>query len=206
MRFRLSPIVILLVGLFPLFGRAEDDALPLKMDRTLKNHPVPADGATAFIYAQHVEAKKDDQMEAYGDVELRKNGQVVKTEHCYTARTSKDVLAEGAVRFEQSGLTVTGSVLKLNLDSDIGEMAQPKFELSENHARGTADVMHIEGKKNYTFDDATYTTCPAGQDDWLLRMSRLDIDRTDTGRCGASGSGGIQGSADPLYTLDGLRR
>ena len=39
-------------------------------------------------------------------------------------------------------------------------------------------VMHIEGKKNYTFDDATYTTCPAGQDDWLLRMSRLDIDRT----------------------------
>ena len=68
--------------------------------------------------------------------------------------------------------------MKLNLDTDLGELSQPQFEFSENHARGAAETMHILGKKNYTFDDATYTTCPAGNDDWLLRMSRLEIDRT----------------------------
>jgi LPS-assembly protein len=179
MPFRLSPIVLLLFGLFPLSGRAEDAALPLKMDRTFKRHPVSAEGTAAFINARHVEAKTGDQLEAYGDVELRQNGQVVRTEHLLYGQESKDVLAEGMVRFEQAGLTVTRPVLRLNLDSDIGEMIQPQFEFSENHSRGNAKVMHIEGKKNYSFDDATYTTCPAGNDDWLLHMSRLDIDRTE---------------------------
>jgi LPS-assembly protein len=178
MHFRFLPFAFLLPGLFPLFGHAEDAALPLKMDRTFKRHPASSEETAAFINARHVEAKKDDQLEAYGDVELRQNGQVVKTEHLLYGQASKDVLAEGSVRFEQGGLVVTGPVLKLNLDSDLGEMSQPKYEFSENHARGSAKVMHIAGKKNYTFDDATYTTCPAGQDDWLLRMSRLDIDRT----------------------------
>ena len=88
------------------------------------------------------------------------------------------MLAEGAVRIEQNGAVLRGPVLKLNLDTDLGEMSQPQYEFSENHARGSAEILHITGRKNYTFDDATYTTCPAGNDDWLLRVSRLDIDRT----------------------------
>ena len=138
MHFRFLPIAFLLPGLFPLFGHAEDAALPLKMDRTFKRHPASSEETAAFINARHVEAKKDDQLEAYGDVELRQNGQVVKTEHLLYGQASKDVLAEGSVRFEQGGLVVTGPVLKLNLDSDMGEMSQPKYEFSENHARGTA--------------------------------------------------------------------
>ena len=163
MPFRFSPIAFLLLGLFPPFGHAEDAPLPLKLDRTFRRNPVAAEGAAAFINARHVEAKKDDQLEATGDVELRQNGQVVKADHLLYGQESKDVLAEGAVQLEQPGLLVTGPLLKLNLDTDVGEMSLPKYEFSENHARGTAEVMHIEGKKNYTFDDATYTTCPAGE-------------------------------------------
>jgi LPS-assembly protein len=178
MPLRFSPVVFLLIGLFPLLGHAEDAALPLKMDRTFKRHPAASDGTAAFINAQHVEAQKGEQLEASGDVELRQNGQVISAGHLLYGQESKDVLAEGSVRLEQAGIAVTGPVLKLNLDTDLGEMSQPHFEFSENHARGSAETMHILGKKNYIFDDATYTTCPAGDDDWLLRMSHLDIDRT----------------------------
>ncbi len=179
MRFRFSPVVLLLLGMFPLPGHAENAPLPLKLDRTFKKHPAAASEDTAaFINAQHVEAKKGEQLEASGDVELRQNGQVISAGHLVYGQESKDVLAEGSVRIEQPGLVATGPVLTLNLDTDLGEMSQPQFEFSENHARGSAETMHILGKKNYTFDDATYTTCPAGDDDWLLRMSHLDIDRT----------------------------
>ena len=178
MRFRFSPVVLLLLGMFPLPGHAENAPLPLKLDRTFKKHPAVSEDTAAFINAQHVEAQKGEQLEASGDVELRQNGQVVSAGHLVYGQESKDVLAEGSVRIEQPGLVATGPVLKLNLDTDLGEMNQPQFEFSENHARGSAETMHILGKKNYTFDDATYTTCPAGDDDWLLRMSRLDIDRT----------------------------
>jgi LPS-assembly protein len=178
MPFRFPPVALIILGLFPLLGHAAGTGLPLKLDKTFKRHPVSSEGAPAFINAQHVEAKKGEQLEASGDVELRQNGQVVNAGHLIYGQETKDVLAEGAVRFEQPGMVATGPVLKLNLDTDIGEMSQPRYELSENHARGAAEIMHIAGKKNYTFDDATYTTCPAGNDDWLLRMNRLEIDRT----------------------------
>ncbi len=152
--------------------------MPLKLDRTFKRLPAATEGTAAFINANHVEARKDDQLEAYGNVELRQNGQVVSAEHLRYNQVSKDVLAEGSVRLEQTGAVLRGPVLNLNLDTDMGEMSQPQYEFSENHARGDADILHILGKKNYTFDDATYTTCPAGNDDWMLRTSRLDIDRT----------------------------
>jgi LPS-assembly protein len=177
MRFRVNPTLLILLALFPLSGLAEDAALPLKLDRTFKKNPPSSEGAAAFISAQHVEAKKGDQLEANGDVELRQGGQVISAGHLVYGQVSKDVLAVGDVRIEQPGSVVSGPVLKLNLDSYLGEMLQPQFQLSENHARGAAEKVQIAGKKNYTFEDATYTTCPAGNDDWLLRMSRLDIDR-----------------------------
>lgn len=178
MPLRFPFVAFLLFGLYPLLGHADEAPLPLKLDRTFRRNPVPTDGSAAFINAQHVEAKTGDQLEASGDVELRQNGQVISAGHLLYGQESKDVLAEGAVRLEQNGVMVTGPVLKLNLDTDLGEMNQPQFQFSENHARGTAETMHILGKKSYTFDDATYTTCPAGDDDWMLHMSRLDIDRT----------------------------
>lgn len=178
MRLRFSPVVLILCGVFPLFAQAENAPLPLKLDRTFKRlPPVASESTAAFINADHVEAKKDDQLEAYGNVELRQNGQVIGAEHLRYWQTSKDVLAEGSVHMEQTGTILRGPVLKLNLDTDIGEMNQPQYEFSETHARGEADLLHIQGKKNYTFDNATYTTCPAGNDDWLLHVSRLDIDR-----------------------------
>jgi LPS-assembly protein len=178
MRFRFSPVVLLLLGTFPLSAHAENPPLPLKLDRTFKRLPAAPEGTAAFINANHVEAKKGAQLEAYGNVELRQDGQVLGAEHLLYGQESKDVLAEGSVRLEQSGAVLRGPVLTLNLDTDIGEMSQPQYEFSEIHARGEAATLHIKGKRNYTFDSATYTTCPAGSDDWLLRVSRLDIDRT----------------------------
>jgi len=177
MHFRFSPVLLLLLGTFPLLAHAEDAPLSLKLDRSFRKLPAVSEGVPAFIDAQHVEAKKGGRLEASGEVQLRQGGQVINAGHLLYEQESKDVLAEGSVKIEQDGAVLRGPVLKLNLGSDLGEMSQPQFEFSQNHARGSASVLHIAGKKNYTFDDATYTTCPAGDDDWLLRMSRLDIDR-----------------------------
>jgi len=179
MRFRFPLVALLLLGMFPPSGQAENAPLQLKLDRTFKRLPTAPEGTAAFINANHVEAKKGEQLEAYGNVELRQDGQVVSAEHLTYGQESKDVLAEGSVRLEQGGAVLRGPVLTLNLDTDVGEMSKPQYEFTENHARGEAATLHILGKKNYTFDDATYTTCPAGKDDWLLRMSRLDIDREE---------------------------
>jgi len=72
---------------------------------------------------------------------------------------------------------MTGPSFKINLDKNTGEMSQPSFSLRDSKVRGSADVMHLEGKQIYSFEGASYTSCPAGNDDWLLKMSDLELDR-----------------------------
>jgi LPS-assembly protein len=148
------------------------------MDRTFKMLPAATEGTAAFISAQKVETRKGEQLEARGDVELRQSGQVISADHMSYGQESKDLLAEGGVRIEQVGAMVSGPMLSMNMDSNIGDMPQPEFQFSENHARGNASTLHIASKQMYFFESATYTTCPAGNDDWLLKMSRLKIDRS----------------------------
>lgn len=178
MRFCFSFFVLSLFGVFPLFGHAEEAPPPLRLERKINLSPSAADNTTAFVSAQSVKVQKDKQLEATGAVELRQSDQVIKADHLLYEQESQDIHADGSVSLEQKGAMVAGPSLKLNLDSNIGEMNQPQFRFSENHSRGTAETLHIESKTNYAFDDATYTTCPAESDDWLVRMSRLDIDRT----------------------------
>jgi LPS-assembly protein len=211
MRHRFRPAALLLLVAIPLSGHAEDAGLPLRLERSFKKSPPSAEGAAAFISAQHVEAKKGDQLEANGDVELRQGGQVIRAGHLVYGQASKDVTAVGDVRIEQPGSVVIGPMLKLNLDTYLGEMLQPQFEFSENHARGAAENVQILGKLNYTFEGATYTTCPAGNDDWLLRMSSLEIDRK--AQVGVAHHARVEFKGVPiLYTpwmdfaLDGNRR
>jgi LPS-assembly protein len=37
--------------------------------------------------------------------------------------------------------------------------------------------MHIESKQKYNFEHGIYTSCPVGNDDWLLKMTELDLNR-----------------------------
>jgi LPS-assembly protein len=81
------------------------------------------------------------------------------------------------VKIEQEGATVSGPILKLNLVTNLGEMAQPEFVFIEPRAHGSAQMVHFEGKGLYAFDNASYTTCPMDNDGWFLKAHRLELDR-----------------------------
>ncbi|MDD2914111.1 MAG: LPS-assembly protein LptD [Gallionella sp.] len=147
------------------------------MDKTFMAMDPPAQGTPAFVEADHLEGKKENQIEATGNAILRKRGQSIRADRLLYFQDTQDVDARGSVVLEQSGSTMSGPHLTLNLDTNIGIMEQPLFHLAENDGRGSADVMHIQDKQHFTLDNATYTTCPADNEDWLLKMSGLEIDR-----------------------------
>lgn len=77
----------------------------------------------------------------------------------------------------QGGNTMRGPRLLFNLGSSAGKMEQPQFYLEENNARGSASVMRIQDRQHLSLDAATYTTCPAGNQDWQMKMGELELDR-----------------------------
>ncbi|MBU4045847.1 MAG: LPS assembly protein LptD, partial [Gammaproteobacteria bacterium] len=163
--------------LFTLTCPAVAETLPLKLDRTFKRLPAQDEPGVAFISAERIEARQGDQMEASGKVELRQEGRVVKADHLLYEQEKQNVYADGNVSIVQGETVMSGPKLKMNLDLDVGEMAQPEFFIGENDARGTAAMLNMEGRNHQTFRSAVYTTCPAGNDDWLIRMSTLELDR-----------------------------
>lgn len=177
MRFRFFLLSLSAVYAYSQACQAQEEPLPLKLERTFKRLPASSDATPTFITARSVEAKEGQVLEATGDAELRKSDQLIRADHLLFLQDSNELFADGSVRVEQKGGAMEGPSLKMNLDENTGEMVQPSFSLSDSKARGRAEMMHIEGKQQYSFEQASYTSCPAGEDDWLLKMSELDLDR-----------------------------
>lgn len=171
MRFRFLSVFLVGLGLFSPHCHAAE--LPASAVAVAG----PESEKTVYIEAEQMTGRKNEQMEAHGNVELQQGDKKVYAEHLYYEPGTRELTATGSVRLEQSSGSVSGLDLKMNLDSNVSEMSKPIFRLNQHNARGSAEIMRSRGKLDYVFDGATYTTCPAGNDDWLLKMSRLEIDK-----------------------------
>lgn len=176
MHLRLNFVALSLLSAFTPMVYAKGDALLLKLDRTFMNMPKGKEETPAYISAQRLEGQTENQIVASGDVELRKRGQTVFADRVVYQQTSQELVADGAVRIEQNGMQMQGPHVKLNLDTNIGEMTKPVFKLAANNSRGSADILLMKGQQKYSVKNVEYTMCPIGNDDWLLKASQLEID------------------------------
>jgi LPS-assembly protein len=176
MRFLSKPIIFSLLCSFALYVDANAEPLVPGKNKIVAAAE-PTQEAPAVVEADRLSGKKGNRIEAAGNVILRKGDQSIRADQLSYSQNTQDVDARGSVVFEQAGSTMSGPHLIFNMDTGIGVMEQPQFYIKENDARGSAEVMHIQGMRHYDLDKATYTTCMAGNDDWLLKMSSLEIDR-----------------------------
>ncbi len=177
MRFRFFLISLAVLFVFSPVTLAQDAPPPKKTDRSSKKSSTKDKASPTVITADSVEAKQNQVLEATGNAELRKDDQMIRADHLLFLQQSNELFADGAVRIENSDTSVSGPSLKLNMNNNTGEMAQPSFTLNDSDTRGSAEVLRIEGKQLYNFEKASYTSCPAGNDDWLLKMGELELDR-----------------------------
>ena len=132
----------------------------------------------ATIEADRIEGHQDKEVEAFGDVIIRSEDKTLSGDYMRYDAPSDEVYGKGHVQTEQSGSRMKGTELKLQLEKNIGHIDQAEYELTETHARGDAKRILFEGKDKYRAEDARYTTCPIGTDDWFLHVKDLEIDRT----------------------------
>jgi len=177
MRFRLRYLFILVLICFAQHTYAGESLPDLRADN---NPPALTDSSqegTAVIDADSLTGKTKDQIEATGDAKLRQGGQSIRADTLQFNQRTHEVDAKGSVILKQDGNSMSGPHLQFNMDTSAGTMEQPVFYIKENDSRGSADVLHIQDRLHYSLENATYTTCPAGNQDWMLSMGSLEIDR-----------------------------
>lgn len=177
MPFRLTPAAFLLFCAFASVAQAETAGAALNSNSQVSTADSETDDSPVYLSAEQVKGSQRGQVEASGNVELRKSDQAIFADFMNYDSGSRDVAARGSVRLEQDNNVILGPQLQFNLDTNTGEMPQPVFTLGDSHARGSADLVNLEGRESYVLRNVDYTTCPAGNDDWLLKIQKLDIDR-----------------------------
>jgi LPS-assembly protein len=94
----------------------------------------------------------------------------------YDSKTGTFVIA-GDVEFRDPETTIKASNAELSQINESVKFETAEFELLAVPARGSAGQVKVEGAGRLYLEDAAYTSCPVGQDDWMLRASSIEINQ-----------------------------
>jgi LPS-assembly protein len=83
---------------------------------------------------------------------------------------------KGDVEYRAPDLRLKGSGGFWDADGG-GQFTGTEFELPTRPARGAAAELGMTPAGDLKMRDVSFTTCPAGNDDWFLRASSIDIDQ-----------------------------
>lgn len=132
--------------------------------------------APVFLAADRLQGHVEKEIEAIGRAELSTGDQFISAERMKYNQNTNEAEAVGSVRIDQRGDILEGSNLKFNLSSKTGQLSNPGYSLRDASSRGYADMLLFEGENQYRLKKTTYTTCPAGDDSWLLQVADLKLD------------------------------
>jgi LPS-assembly protein len=153
--------------------------LKLKMQESLLPPvaPDPEANLPVFVEADRIQGTQDRDLQAQGDVVLRRRGQTLFADQLHYSLPSREVTADGNVRLDRLGDVITGDHAFFDLGRESGYIDAPTYRFRQFHARGRANKLEIKDRDSYRAVRATYTNCDVGNDDWYLKVQRLEIDR-----------------------------
>jgi len=151
----------------PLALKTEDRLNPLR--------PVE-DEIPVFVQGAKISGQTGVATTVEGDAELRKRGSLIKAETITYWPPDDEMLAKQDVRALKNGDLFTGTELRLKLDAQTGYFLNVHYLLAGEKARGEAKRLDFLGQDSYRAENATYTTCGPGNDDWYLKVGELQLD------------------------------
>jgi len=138
----------------------------------------PAPGPTHFE-ADLISGHDQRELLAEGSVVMRNLREQMQADWLRYDQTTDIAEARGNVVFMRDQDRLLGSSLKLKLEARLGDMKDVQFQLSSKDGqkvRGEASNLAFVGPDVYRMSEASYTSCPAGNQDWLLKMDDLKLD------------------------------
>lgn len=173
---RLALIVMLLLS---LTGRvqAADEPIQLMPSHALGTAGSGLRGPTQ-VDADRIHGQSGQYLEAEGDVVIHNQREQVQADWLRYDQPEDEIEASGQVTLLRDNGRIEGTHLRLKLTERIGKFDAIRYQLvsADLTGRGQAAALHFQGRDRYQLDEATYTTCPAGNDDWVLRSKELDLD------------------------------
>jgi LPS-assembly protein len=124
--------------------------------------------------ADGVEGTRDGELKLSGKVEIRQGERRIQTRDATYNPQDESFEVDQGVEYSDGTVTVRGS--GAHIDREGGAVFEgAEFELEDRNARGSADRIRATTEGTLSLDRVRYTTCPLGNEDWMLTASDIDI-------------------------------
>ncbi|SMM98984.1 Outer membrane protein Imp, required for envelope biogenesis / Organic solvent tolerance protein precursor [uncultured Candidatus Thioglobus sp.] len=115
-----------------------------------------------------------------GNVSLNSSQYYLSADKIKIQKHTKTSSASGNVKFQSDKIMITGNkaVIKKQDGKALFNFEQVKFHYPESKINGQAQKIVDDGTKQ-TFDSATYSLCPIGNTDWIIKADKITLDTAE---------------------------
>src|SRR5882724_6955131 len=110
-----------------------------------------------------------------GRVRVRQDARTVTSDSVNYDQKTGRVVVRGAVDFEDPKLRVRSDDGHYDING-AANFDQANFQLMDRNGRGFAKDINVLPDGKVRLDQVRYTTCPVGNEDWMLQASSLHLD------------------------------
>jgi LPS-assembly protein len=122
------------------------------------------------------EMTRDGDLTFTGGVTIVQGERAVSADAATYDASDRRFEVEGSVEFRSPDLRLKGASGSWNA-LGTGQFTGAEFELPQRPARGSADTLEMDNSGLLRLSEVRFTTCPAGNTDWELRASSIEIDQ-----------------------------
>jgi LPS-assembly protein len=130
------------------------------------------------------ELSYDRQLDRYvarGNVQLSNTNKKLTADEIHYDHKTQRALARGHVVLTIGQDTLSGSLLEIDLNSQVGFVENATLFLKENNFHITANRIEKTGENTYRSDAATLTTCDGEKPDWKITGKDIQIKSNGAG-------------------------
>lgn len=142
------------------------------------------------LEADNVEAQGENLVMMSGNAEVTQGRQTIVADTLQYYRQTERVVAEGNVEMiSENGDYLSSDSIDVVVPTQIGQLNNTQFKLAsaltrsegvdtvQIQSRGSAGTVNLEGEGMVRLENATYTTCPEGNESVLIGARELQLDR-----------------------------
>jgi len=111
-----------------------------------------------------------------GGIVLRRGDKLAGADSADFDFENRSLSLQGSVRYQDPETQVISDSAEVAYDSGRIRFRGAEFSVDQDNSRGTAEDIIIREDGKLLLDDVSYTTCPPGSDDWLLKAGDIDLD------------------------------
>ncbi|MET3116060.1 LPS-assembly protein [Undibacterium sp. GrIS 1.8] len=128
------------------------------------------------IRAETISGRPERYVNFDNDVEVTKGDTKVNADKATYTNLEDEIKASGDIRMLRAGDSYFGDSMRLQMDTGIGFIVNPIYQLVRNNAHGKGERIDFESDEQSTIVNGTYTTCVSDDPDWFLKSDSLYLD------------------------------